>query len=72
MRKIWLNPEKVLREDDLKCGECARVMPLLMQVYTPEDQPLEAHHRAIYVFCCKNGQCMQRNPLQSYVYLIGF
>ncbi|CAG8544464.1 2444_t:CDS:2 [Acaulospora morrowiae] len=56
-RPAWLNPEHVLSAEQVSCGVCDKCMILLIQLYTPEDQPPEAFHRTIYVFCCKNGAC---------------
>ncbi|KAI8907474.1 programmed cell death protein 2 [Powellomyces hirtus] len=56
-KPFWLNPEKVLKGDDLKCGVCEKTMVLLLQFYTPEDEPIEAYHRVLYLFCCMNGTC---------------
>ncbi|OZJ05728.1 hypothetical protein BZG36_01335 [Bifiguratus adelaidae] len=43
--------------DKAKCGICGNPMSLLVQLYTPEDDPPEAFHRTVYVFCCKTGIC---------------
>ncbi|RHZ81921.1 hypothetical protein Glove_116g54 [Diversispora epigaea] len=53
----WLNPEHILSAEQASCGICKKPMVLLIQLYTPEDRPLEAFHRTIYVFCCKKGSC---------------
>ncbi|KAF9355028.1 programmed cell death protein [Mortierella sp. AD094] len=37
-------------------------MTFLLQLYSPEDHPVEAFHRVIYVFCCKNGACHKKSP----------
>jgi pre-rRNA-processing protein TSR4 len=52
---IWLDPYHPLGGAD--CSECKLSMPLLAQLYCPEDYPENAFHRVIYVFCCRNGRC---------------
>ncbi|KAI9104797.1 programmed cell death protein 2 [Phlyctochytrium arcticum] len=58
---FWLNTETVLKSDDLLCGVCGKIMALLAQFYTPEDEPTEAYHRLILIFCCRNGECHKNN-----------
>ncbi|KAJ1983376.1 hypothetical protein H4R33_004767 [Dimargaris cristalligena] len=60
----WLDPTQPLSADRVLCGACDTPMPLLMQLYTPEDEPREAFHRMVYVFCCKNGNCHAGNSFQ--------
>ncbi|KAI9010657.1 programmed cell death protein 2 [Hyaloraphidium curvatum] len=55
-RPIWLNPNPMPAEN-VVCGVCGKPQVLLLQIYTPEDDPPEAYHRVVYVFCCKNGKC---------------
>ncbi|KAJ3092128.1 Programmed cell death protein 2 [Quaeritorhiza haematococci] len=64
-KPIWLNPECVLPAEALLCGVCSKVMVLLLQLYTPEDHPPEAFHRAMYLFVCKNGACLKKDPKTS-------
>ncbi|KAJ1647713.1 hypothetical protein IWQ61_010065 [Dispira simplex] len=65
-KPVWLNPENPLKAEQVLCGECGKPMPLLLQLYTPEDKPKEAFHRMLYIFCCKNGQCHQKNWKNSF------
>ncbi|CEG69282.1 hypothetical protein RMATCC62417_05382 [Rhizopus microsporus] len=65
-RPIWLNPEHVLSVDKVTCGNCEQPMNLLLQLYTPEDEPPEAFHRTVYVFCCKNGGCVKQDWKKSF------
>ncbi|KAI9207245.1 programmed cell death protein 2 [Polychytrium aggregatum] len=53
---LWLAPIP-MKSDSAKCGVCEKIMPLLLQMYTPEDNSVDAFHRVVYVFCCKNGSC---------------
>ncbi|KAI8825764.1 programmed cell death protein 2 [Fimicolochytrium jonesii] len=56
-KPMWLNQSAPLKATDVTCGVCEKPMVLLLQFYTPEDHPIEAYHRVIYVFCCRNGAC---------------
>ncbi|KAJ2614433.1 hypothetical protein H4S08_001713 [Coemansia sp. RSA 1365] len=53
----WLDPTCPLSADQVLCDECAKPMPMLIQLSAPEDEPAEAFHRMIYVFACRNGAC---------------
>ncbi|KAJ2992989.1 programmed cell death protein [Globomyces sp. JEL0801] len=53
-KPIWLNPTNPTKQI---CSFCNFPLPLLLQIYAPEDYPANAFHRIIYVFCCKNGLC---------------
>ncbi|PIA18229.1 hypothetical protein COEREDRAFT_71022 [Coemansia reversa NRRL 1564] len=53
----WLDPTCPLPADQVLCDECAKPMPMLLQLSAPEDEPAEAFHRMIYVFACRNGAC---------------
>ncbi|RKO96692.1 hypothetical protein CAUPRSCDRAFT_11618, partial [Caulochytrium protostelioides] len=50
-----------LPSDRRRCSACGQAMPLLLQVFTPEDCPEEAHARVLYLFACRNGNCL-RDP----------
>ncbi|KAJ3268440.1 Programmed cell death protein 2 [Terramyces sp. JEL0728] len=56
---IWLDPRKPA--GNVQCGNCSKEMPLLLQLYAPQDSPTNAFHRVIYVFCCKSGSCVKSN-----------
>ncbi|KAI8348812.1 programmed cell death protein 2 [Choanephora cucurbitarum] len=65
-KPVWLNPEYILSADQVTCGNCDEPMNLLLQLYTPEDQPADAFHRVVYVFCCKKGSCVKQDWTQSF------
>ncbi|KAJ1905794.1 hypothetical protein IWQ60_012208 [Tieghemiomyces parasiticus] len=65
-KPVWLDPTNPLRADQVSCGECGKPMPMLLQLYTPEDMPVEAFHRTVYVFCCKNGDCHRSTSIKSF------
>ncbi|RKP28117.1 programmed cell death protein 2 [Syncephalis pseudoplumigaleata] len=58
-RPTWLNPTKPLPAERVLCGVCKDPMTFLLQLYAPEDQPAEAFHRTIYMYCCPKGACHQ-------------
>ncbi|KAI9596358.1 programmed cell death protein 2 [Syncephalis fuscata] len=60
-RPVWLNPTKPLAAARVLCGVCKDPMTFLLQLYAPEDQPAEAFHRTIYVYCCPKGACHQKS-----------
>ncbi|CAG8645584.1 6565_t:CDS:2, partial [Paraglomus occultum] len=57
----WLNPEFILPVEKVRCGVCDKPMILLLQLYTPEDEPPEAFHRMVYIFICSVGICHKTN-----------
>ncbi|KAI8143338.1 programmed cell death protein 2 [Fennellomyces sp. T-0311] len=65
-KPAWLNPEHILNVENVTCGNCSEPMILLLQLYTPEDQPADAFHRTVYVFCCKNGGCHKQDWTQCF------
>ncbi|KAJ3253525.1 Programmed cell death protein 2 [Boothiomyces macroporosus] len=56
---IWLDPRNPAGR--VECGNCSKQMPLLLQLYAPQDYPSNAFHRVVYVFCCKSGSCVISN-----------
>ncbi|KAI7905781.1 programmed cell death protein 2 [Cokeromyces recurvatus] len=65
-KPAWLNPEYILSAEHVTCGNCEQPMPLLLQMYTPEDHPDDAFHRTVYVFCCKKGSCVKQDWTKSF------
>ncbi len=37
-------------------------MSFLLQIYCPLDEPSDAFHRAIYIFCCASDACVATEP----------
>jgi pre-rRNA-processing protein TSR4 len=60
---IWLDFLNPLEQ--VECRRCNNQMPLLLQLYAPEDYPPNAFHRVVYVFCCKNGSCRSITAFRS-------
>ncbi|KAJ1963966.1 hypothetical protein IWQ62_003069 [Dispira parvispora] len=59
-KPVWLNPDNPLKAEEVLCGECGKPMPLLLQLYTPEDKPKEAFHRML--FKVYRSQMPENNP----------
>ena len=65
---IWLDKANLPDKEQLTCGTCGEQMSLLLQIYSPIgagqgiDKQLSkrAFHRSMYVFCCRNGRCVER------------
>ena len=67
-RPIWLNPIDLPNKEMLQCAACGQQMNMLMQIYAPIDTngadvelTKRAFHRSLYVFCCRNGKCMNKS-----------
>ncbi|KAJ1937028.1 hypothetical protein FBU59_004874, partial [Linderina macrospora] len=58
----WIDPQHPLNVSQATCDECQKPMALLMQLYAPEDEPIEAFHRMLYVFVCRTGSCHRASP----------
>jgi pre-rRNA-processing protein TSR4 len=59
----WLIPTATC---DLSCPSCGTLMPFLLQVYAPDDNP-NAFHRVVYLFACRNGKCyVNDTPLKTF------
>ncbi|KAJ9069074.1 hypothetical protein DSO57_1022095 [Entomophthora muscae] len=61
----WLCPDSAPKAEDISCGLCQKPMNFLMQIYTPEDHPPQAYHRALYIFICSSGSCVSKSRSQS-------
>ncbi|RKP11840.1 programmed cell death protein 2, partial [Piptocephalis cylindrospora] len=62
-KPAWLNPETIPGVTKLMCSQCQQPMTFLLQasVYAPEDVPDDAFHRAVFVFCCRQGKCHRQS-----------
>ncbi|KAI9332373.1 programmed cell death protein 2 [Obelidium mucronatum] len=56
-RPIWLHRSHPLDLASVTCSKCQAAMPLLVQLYTPDNEVPEAFFRIVYLFACKNGTC---------------
>ncbi len=54
----------ILYQPDLACRResCGKQMSFLLQIYCPLDEPSDAFHRVIYLFCCTNDTCVTTEP----------
>lgn len=64
-RPIWLNPVDL---PDLAkqqtCGVCDSPLSFILQIYSPVDDVEEAFHRALYLFCCRNKDCVDKSSVR--------
>ncbi|KAJ3084128.1 60S ribosomal protein L3 [Rhizoclosmatium hyalinum] len=56
-RPTWLHRNSPLDVEHVTCSKCQSIMPMLVQLYTPDDEVPEAYFRMVYLFACKNGTC---------------
>eukprot|EP00736_Rhodelphis_marinus_P007330 Rmarinus@m.3919 len=57
-KPAWLDPARLPDTTSLTCSKCSKQMMFLVQIYSPgagDDQ----FHRTIYVFCCKDEECLK-------------
>lgn len=59
-RPLWVVPTNLPKEEEMRCGYCEADLVLLIQIYAPLEKIPHAFHRALYLFCCKNGSCFKR------------
>ena len=65
-KPAWLSHKNIPSLDEIKCSKCGGVMVFLLQVYAPRDGQLDAFHRMIYVFMCRNSNCSEENSNISF------
>jgi len=63
-KPVWLNPCTVPNVDTLMCRVCEEPLVFLLQIYAPLEFN-HSYHRVFYLFCCRNGNCVKKNPLLS-------
>lgn len=59
---IWLDLINLPSPADMTCVECNNPMAFLLQIYCPLDEPVNAFHRSLYLFCCRKADCIKSNP----------
>ncbi|KAJ3029891.1 UNVERIFIED_CONTAM: Programmed cell death protein 2 [Siphonaria sp. JEL0065] len=64
-RPVWLHRNSPLDVSSVTCSKCQSIMPLLVQLYTPDDEVPEAFFRIVYLFACKNGTCKSFKVFRS-------
>ncbi|KAK4048399.1 hypothetical protein OIV83_004745 [Microbotryomycetes sp. JL201] len=53
----YLDPRSPLDIEDVACRLCGAIMPLLLQINSPDDSKPHAQARALYVFICASARC---------------
>ena len=49
------------------CTNCTKPLVFLLQIYVPSDDNKSlAYHRAVFLFCCKNGSCYKSNSNECF------
>ena len=60
-RPQWLDPQDLPSPEAVRCEECQSPMAFLLQAYCPVDEAGDAaFHRALYLFACRNGSCVDK------------
>lgn len=60
-RPAWLDLKNIPKKEDLECDYCKNPCIFLCQIYAPFNDNLDAFHRTLYVFVCKNPGCCKTN-----------
>ncbi|KAL6267497.1 hypothetical protein P5V15_000571 [Pogonomyrmex californicus] len=60
-RPAWLDLKNIPTKADLECEYCGDPCVFLCQIYAPYEEDVDAFHRTIYVFICKNVDCCKLN-----------
>ena len=62
-RPSWLIPTGLPSPAAMACRRCGEPLAFLLQIYAPLDDAEDAFHRTLYLFCCRDGRCVERNSL---------
>ena len=62
-RPAWLDRSTLPPASRLRCRGCSDPMAFLLQIYCPLDDPPDAFHRSLYVFCCRRPACFDYGNL---------
>jgi len=57
---LWLDPRSIPLSSQLQCSHCKSQLVHLLHLYCPLDEPDNAFHRALYLFICRNGSCVEK------------
>ncbi|RVE49475.1 hypothetical protein evm_005906 [Chilo suppressalis] len=68
-KPAWLNLQDLPSPSQLSCKKCNDPLIFLCQVYAPYEDDVEAFHRTIFIFICRNGSCSQTNSTQNFLIL---
>lgn len=53
----WLHPLSLPSKAQLLCDSCKKPQAFMLQIYCPLDTEIDAFHRCLYVFCCRQRTC---------------
>ena len=62
-RPSWLIPTGLPSPAAMACRRCGEPLAFLLQIYAPLDDAEDAFHRTLYLFCCRDGRCVERGSL---------
>ena len=57
----WLSLSPLPSNKDLECAKCGKILSFLLQVYCPIETSVNAFHRTLFVFICRNVSCYSKN-----------
>ena len=57
----WLSLKYLPGNERLTCSCCGRICVFLLQIYCPIDGKQNCFHRSIYLFCCNNPRCYEKD-----------
>lgn len=60
-KPAWLDLKHLPDKSDLECENCSNPCLFLCQIYAPYEEDIDAFHRTIYIFICKNASCCKPN-----------
>lgn len=62
-KPAWLTLEDLPTTEELVCKSCSHQTIFLVQIYAPDEPIIDAFHRTIYIFICRNKDCNDRTIL---------
>ena len=67
-RPSWLCPSiaGLPSSRQLQCAGCAQILSLLLQIYCPLDNEVDAFHRSLYVFVCRSPGCCRQGDGKTF------
>lgn len=60
-KPAWLDLQNLPKPENLQCQICRAQMLFLCQIYAPYEDDEDNFHRAIFIFVCKNADCVRPN-----------
>lgn len=59
-KPAWLSFENLPKSDQVICSSCQVPLVFLLQIYAPNEDDESAFHRTIFMFCCNNSECLNK------------